>query len=90
MIVFAIILVIVGIVVAGVFFPNPSWVSGDGNFWRDTWTGQITASMVKPIYDFVAGQATDTLACIDQRDGTIEGVSAFEAQVGIVECEGLQ
>ena len=76
-----IITVILVIVTVGSFFPVPN-----GNFWTDTITGQITAIITKPIYDAISEQAVSTLQCIDERDGSVAGYSAFEAQIGVIKC----
>ena len=69
-----------------VFSFDSWWFTND--FWGESVTGQIVTSVARPIYDseFVSQQAQSTLACIDEAIGSIEGYSAFDAQVGLLDC----
>ena len=82
------------ILIFGIFFLGmvfPPWFFSGGNFWYSPWengsiTGWIISLPTKIIYDQISQQAVQTLACIDERDGTVAGYSAFEAQIGKIQC----
>lgn len=76
-----VIIVIGGIVLIGAFFPPIQT-----NWWTDTITGQVTSAVTKPIYDSISQNAVTTLACIDQKTGSVTGYSPFDAQVGKIRC----
>ena len=56
------------------------------NWWTDTITGQITGAITKPIYDGISQNAVTTLACIDQKTGSVAVYSPFDAQTGKIKC----
>ena len=75
--------IILGIVVlVGVVFPPPT-----NNWWTDTYTGRIAYVPFKAIFDMVSQNTVSTFQCIDERDGSVVGYSAFDAQVGLLQCQ---
>ncbi len=79
-----VILIVLGIVILGAFIPQ----TGSG-FWN-TITGNIVATIAQPIFDGISEQAVSTFQCIDEATGSVAGYSAFDAQIGKLNCDDVQ